>query len=69
MQLSIKAIAAHEELLLASLPDTLAPRWQMLTQLAAKHEGFRAEDHLQAMATMSDGEFADTFGTVTASQT
>ena len=61
MQLSIETMAAHEQLLLASLPDTLAPRWQVLTQLAAKQADFRAVDHLQALATLSDQDFAQTF--------
>lgn len=61
MQLPMEAIAAHEQLLFASLPDTLAPRWQVLTQLAAKQADFRAVDHLQALATLSDQDFAKTF--------
>ena len=64
MLLPVETIAAHEELLRASLPDDLAPRWHVLTQLAAKRAGFRAEDHLQAMANMSDADFAKAFGTV-----
>ena len=61
MQLPIETIAAHEQLLFASLPDTLAPRWQLLTQLAASNADFRAADHLQALATLSDEDFAKTF--------
>ena len=60
MNLSVKIIAAHEELLLASLHNTLAPRWQVL---AGKRAGIRAEDHLQAMATMSEEAFAEAYGT------
>ena len=30
MKLSIKTISAHQDLLLTSLPDRLAPRWQLL---------------------------------------
>ena len=47
MKLSVETIAAHQDLLLASLPDRLAPRWQLLSSIASKQADFKAEDHLQ----------------------
>lgn len=61
MQLPVRAIAAHEELLLASVPNRLAPRWEVLTQLAARQADFRAADHLQALAALSDADFAQAY--------
>ena len=61
MKLSVKTIAAHQDLLLASLPDRLAPRWQLLSRLASDQAAFKAEDHLTALATMSDQDFAQAF--------
>ncbi len=54
MDLSVETIAAHQDLLLASLPDRLAPRWQLLSRLASEQADFQAEDHLAALATLSD---------------
>ena len=59
MKLSIKTIAAHQDLLLASLPDRLAPRWQLLSSITSEQADFKAEDHLAALATLSDQDFAD----------
>ena len=61
MKLFVEDIAAHQALLLASLHDTLAPRWHFFTLLAAHQPGFKAEDHLTAMATLSDQEFAEVY--------
>ena len=59
MKLSVETIAAHQDLLLTSLPDRLAPRWQLLSSIASEQAGFNAEDHLTALATLSDEDFAD----------
>ncbi len=61
MKLSIETIAAHQDLLLTSLPDRLAPRWQLLSRIASEQADFKAEDHLAALATLSDQDFADCF--------
>ncbi len=36
MKLSVETIAAHQDLLLTSLPDRLAPRWQLLSRIASE---------------------------------
>ena len=59
MKLSVDTIAAHQDLLLASLPDRLAPRWQLLSSITSEQADFKAEDHLAALATLSDQDFAD----------
>ena len=61
MKLSVETIAAHQDLLLASLPDRLAPRWQLLSRIASEQADFKAEDHLAALATLSDQDFAQAF--------
>ena len=61
MKLSVETITAHQDLLLTSLPDRLAPRWQLLSSIANVH-AVKAEDHLTALATLSDQEFSQTFG-------
>jgi len=61
MKLSVKTIAAHQHLLLTSLPDRLAPRWQLLSSIANEQAAFKAEDHLTALATLSDQDFAQAF--------
>jgi len=61
MKLSVKTIAAHQDLLLTSLPDRLAPRWQLLSSIANEQAAFKAEDHLIALATLSDQDFAQAF--------
>jgi len=61
MKLSVKTIAAHQDLLLTSLPDRLAPRWQLLSSIANEQAAFKAEDHLTALATLSDQDFAQAF--------
>ena len=58
MKLSVETIAAHQALLLTSLPDRLAPRWQLLSSIASEQAAFKAEDHLSALATLSDQDFA-----------
>ena len=58
MKLSVETIAAHQGLLLASLPDRLAPRWQLLSSIASERADFKAQDHLTALATLSDQDFA-----------
>jgi len=58
MKLSVETIAAHQDLLLTSLPDRLAPRWQLLSSIANEQAAFKAEDHLTALATLSDQDFA-----------
>ena len=62
MKLSVETIAAHQDLLLTSLPDRLAPRWQLLSNIADEQAAFKAEDHLTALATLSDQEFYQAFG-------
>ena len=62
MKLSVETIAAHQDLLLTSLPDRLAPRWQLLSGVASLQADFKAEDHLTALATLSDQDFAQAFG-------
>jgi len=61
MKLSVETIAAHQSLLLASLPDRLAARWQLLSRIASEQADFKAEDHLTALATLSDQDFAQAF--------
>ena len=61
MNLSVETIAAHQDLLLTSLPDRLAPRWQLLSSIANEQIDFKAEDHLTALATLSDQDFAEAF--------
>ncbi len=61
MKLSVETIVAHQDLLLTSLPDRLAPRWQLLSKIASEQAAFKAEDHLAALATLSDPDFADGF--------
>jgi len=61
MKLSVETIAAHQDLLLTSLPDRLAPRWQLLSSIANEQAAFKAEDHLTALATLSDQDFAQAF--------
>ena len=58
MKLSVETIAAHQDLLLASLPERLAPRWQLLCKIASVQADFKAEDHLRSLATLSDQDFA-----------
>lgn len=60
MGLSIAAIAANRALLYTSLPNTLAPRWHLLSLFEATH-AFKATDHLTALATLSDEHFAQHF--------
>jgi len=61
MKLSVETIAAHQDLLLTSLPDRLTPRWQLLSSIANEQAAFKAEDHLTALATLSDQDFAQAF--------
>ena len=61
MKLSVETIAAHQDLLLTSLPDRLAPRWQLLSRIASEQADFKAEDHLTALITLSDQHFAEAF--------
>jgi len=61
MNLSVETIAAHQDLLLTSLPDRLAPRWQLLSRIASEQADFKAEDHLTALATLSDQDFSRKF--------
>ena len=61
MKLSVETIAVHQDLLLASLPDRLAPRWHLLSTMADEQAAFKAEDHLTALATLSDQDFAQAF--------
>ena len=58
MKSSVETIAAHHDLLLASLPERLAPRWQLLCKIASVQADFKAEDHLRSLATLSDQDFA-----------
>ncbi len=58
MKLSVDTIAAHQDLLLTSLPKRLAPRWQLLSKIARAQADFKAEDHLTSLAILSDHDFA-----------
>ncbi len=58
VKLCVETIAAHQDLLLASLLDRLAPRWQLLSRHASEQAAFKAEDHLTTLATSSDQDFA-----------
>ncbi|KAL0021202.1 hypothetical protein WJX77_012310 [Trebouxia sp. C0004] len=60
MNLSVKTTAAHQDLL-ASLPDRLASRWQLLSTMANEQAAFKAEDHLTALAALSDQDFSRHF--------
>ena len=64
MGLSIAEISACRALLFTSLPITLAPRWRLLTSLEAAQAGFKAADHLTALATLTDEHFAQTFAVI-----
>ncbi len=44
MKLSVETIAAHQNLLLTSLPDRLAPRWKLLSRIACEQADFKSED-------------------------
>ena len=61
MKLSVETITAHQDLLLASLPGRLAPRWQLLCKMASEQADFKAEEHLTALATLSDQDFSRKF--------
>ena len=61
MGLSTADISACRALLFTSLPNTLAPRWQFLTMLEAAQAGFKAANHLTALATLSDEHFAQMY--------
>ena len=61
MGLSVADISACRAVLFTSLPNTLAPRWQFLTMLEAVQAGFKAADHLTALATLSDEHFAQVY--------
>ena len=61
MNLSAETIAAHQDLLLASLAGRLAPRWQLLSRIASEQAAFKAEDHITALATLSDQDFSRKF--------
>ena len=61
MDLSITDIAACRALLFISLHDTLAPRWQFVKLAEAEQADFKAVEHLQALATLTDEQFAETF--------
>ncbi len=56
MKLSVKTIAVHQDLLLASLPDRLASRWQLqlLSKITSMQADSKAEDHLATLATLYD---------------
>ena len=64
MGLSIMDISVCRALLFTSLPNTLAPRWRFLTLLQAAQADFKAAEHLTALATLSDAQFARTFDAV-----
>ncbi|KAL0043360.1 hypothetical protein WJX79_002594 [Trebouxia sp. C0005] len=42
-----------------SVLPMLAPRWQLLSSIANVQTAFKAEDHLTALATLSDQDFVD----------
>ena len=58
MKLPVDTIAAHQDLLLTSLPKRLAPRWQLLSKIARAQADLKAEDHLTSLAILSDHDFA-----------
>ena len=59
-QLSIQDIGRHAAVLQIDL-DTLGARWAVLTSLASSVASFRPTDHLTALSTMSDDEFASAY--------
>ena len=59
-QLSIQDIGRHAAVLQTDL-DTLAARWAVLTSIGSSVASFRPVDHLTALATMGDNEFASTY--------
>ena len=61
MGLFIADIAACRALLFISLHDTLAPRWQFLKQAEDEQADFKAVEHLQALATLTNEQFAKTY--------
>ena len=60
-QLSVQDIADHPLVLQASLKDTVGPRWAYLLLLTSSLDSFRPVDHLTALSTMSDAEFASAY--------
>ena len=60
-QLSVQDIAAHPLVLQASLKDTLGPRWAFLLLITSSLDSFRPVDHLTALSTMNDAEFASAY--------
>ncbi|KAL3162610.1 hypothetical protein ABBQ38_008657 [Trebouxia sp. C0009 RCD-2024] len=61
MGLSYADICACRLLLQTSLLNTLAPRWHFLILLETAETDFKAADHLTALATLSDEQFAQAF--------
>jgi len=59
-QLSIQDIGRHAAVLQIDL-DTLGPRWTVLMSIASSVASFRPVDHLTALSTMSDDEFASAY--------
>ncbi|KAL3162615.1 hypothetical protein ABBQ38_008662 [Trebouxia sp. C0009 RCD-2024] len=61
MGLSYADICACRLLLQTSLLNTLAPRWHFFILLETAQADFKAADHLTALATLSDADFAQAF--------
>ncbi len=57
-QLSIQDIGRHDAVVQISLKDTLGPRWMSIASSVAS---FRPVDHLTALSTISDREFASVY--------
>ena len=60
-QLNVEDIADHPSVLQASLKDTVGPRWAFLLLITSSLDSFRPVDHLTALSTMSDAEFASAY--------
>lgn len=59
-QLSIQDIGRHAAVLHIDL-NTLVPRWTALMSIASIVASFRPVDHLTALSTIGDDEFASTY--------
>jgi len=62
-RLSIQDIGRHAAVLQIDL-DTLGPRWAVLMSVASSVASFRPVDHLTALSTMSDDEFASAYNDI-----
>ena len=61
VKLSVAEVTAHPAPLLTSLQETLIPCWCFLSKSQADQADFVAKDHLTALATLSDEQFAQVY--------